>query len=517
MKKKALLSSILVIVLCVSVIAGSTLALFTDESEFNIAATTGDVEITAYAGIQNVYSALATEDDKPENGDIYLKDENGHGYKHELQDKVDAQERRYFKNGGYAVVDGANIVIDRITPGDRVDVVINVDNKSDVAMSYRYIIVAEDTNLAHGMVVSVGDNTDSVGDPAHLVAYEGLKSWTSKWYPTIPVENENGNVTPKEVKDFVFSIELPVYAGDEYQSEKTAQQDGRPAGEQSLSYTVIVEAVQGNANHGDNYGPVVEFFADKANMVHNLQELQAAVNAATVGENLIVVADDIVGDLIVKQKEGVKLTIDGNGFKYAGSIVVDGGSSDYDVVGLTVRNFNFEADTLNYDAYINLGDKTDATRYVDSVTVQNCTFSGTGDVFVAVKSYTGSSRSFTFDNCVVNAGMHSALQLYPIDNYLKVTDCEIYSKNGISLTNTAKYLDISGTTMKTEGYCVRIRGIAGCKYSIVNSNLTSANDDNDAVIIFKAGTNYTVDLTGTTLTATNGIVYEGDTGINIIK
>ena len=45
MKKKVLLSSIATIALCFCLITGSTFALFTDTTEFNVAVTSGDVEI----------------------------------------------------------------------------------------------------------------------------------------------------------------------------------------------------------------------------------------------------------------------------------------------------------------------------------------------------------------------------------------------------------------------------------------------------------------------------------------
>ena len=55
MKKKILLSSILTIALCLSIIAGSTYALFTSSADVNVAVTAGNVELTAIGcGRQNV-------------------------------------------------------------------------------------------------------------------------------------------------------------------------------------------------------------------------------------------------------------------------------------------------------------------------------------------------------------------------------------------------------------------------------------------------------------------------------
>ena len=249
MKKKVLLSSIATIALCLCLIAGSTFALFTDSTNFNIAVTSGDVEIEAYATINSVWSAYG--EGVTEAGDEYLIDENGHNYQHGKRDPIDG--RYIFANGGEAVIDGSNLKINRITPGDRVDIDINVTNKSDVAMVYRYKLEAENTNLATGMVVTVDE-----------VSYEGMASWTSKWYPVIYAPDGE----PADIPVKTISVELPVYAGNEYQSEKTAQEDGRPAGEQTVEYTITVEAVQGNAVTDDE--SQVSYFASDA---QDIQEM----------------------------------------------------------------------------------------------------------------------------------------------------------------------------------------------------------------------------------------------------
>lgn len=216
MKKKALLTSIMTIALCLCLIAGSTYALFTDKTEFNIAVTSGDVEIEAFATINSVYSAKGAD----AADDEFLIDEFDHNYTHELQ------TNGYFLNGGTATIDGNNLEIVRLTPGDRVDVDINVTNKSNVAMAYRYKLVSDNTNLATGMVVTIDG-----------VSHEALALWTSEWYPVITAPNG----TPNEIPVKTISVELPVYAGNEYQSELT---EGKT---ESVEYTIIVEAVQGNA------------------------------------------------------------------------------------------------------------------------------------------------------------------------------------------------------------------------------------------------------------------------------
>ncbi len=228
MKKRILITSITTIILCISIITGATFALFTDESSFDISVTSGDVEIDATASINSVYSAYGEGVTQAE--DEYLIDEYNHFYVHERRDPING--RYFFTNGGESVMDGASLVINRITPGDRVDVDIKVTNKSNVAIAYRYTLKAEDTNLARGMVVTIDG-----------VSYEGLSAWTSVWYPVISAPEG----TPESIPVKTISIELPVYANDDYQSETEAQPDGRPAGLQKVTYTITVEAVQGNA------------------------------------------------------------------------------------------------------------------------------------------------------------------------------------------------------------------------------------------------------------------------------
>lgn len=214
MKKKVLLSSIGTIVLCLCLIAGSTFALFTDDTEFNIAATAGKVDVEANAEITAIYSAegaqIAASD--------FLVDENGNGYTHKTMPLADGE----FLNGGTVDLTGNSnetLKIDRITPGDKVDVKINLVNSSNVAISYRYIItVANDGGLASGMVLTIDGK-----------AYEGFASYTSAWSSVVAAPQGASDTYEKTI-----SIELPVFADNRYQ-------------EKSVEYNILVEAVQGNA------------------------------------------------------------------------------------------------------------------------------------------------------------------------------------------------------------------------------------------------------------------------------
>ena len=224
MQKKVLLSSILVIALCLSVIAGSTYALFTDKAQTSIVITAGEVEVSASLDIANVYSAI------PHGTlvDEYLKDEYGQYYNHEEQTNtgvVDGFEVRYFSNGGYAFIDDeSKLQIVNMTPGDRVDVQITVENTGDVDMVYRLKLYANG-ELQNAMIVTTYDTTSGVVKES---AHGGLQSHTSAWSDIVTWD---GNDT----RTIDLSFELPVYVGNDYEGE-------------TITYDIVVEAVQGNAN-----------------------------------------------------------------------------------------------------------------------------------------------------------------------------------------------------------------------------------------------------------------------------
>lgn len=275
MKRRIITSSILAILVCLCIIAGATFALFTDKTEFNIAVTSGDVEIYASASINALYSAKGAD----AADDEYLVDENGNTYTHEKQET-------YFLNGGKATLNGANLVIERLTPGDRVDVDINVDNTSDVAIQYRYKLEANDTNLAIGMVVTVDG-----------VSYEALSSWTSEWRAATATDGV-AEAIPVET----ISVELPVYAGNEYQSENA---DGKV---ESVEYIITVEAVQGNAVT-DNEAKVVLYETAPVGVTPDGEAVEGttyegeALNSSRT-DLLVVQNVELVGNATITAKRG---------------------------------------------------------------------------------------------------------------------------------------------------------------------------------------------------------------------
>ena len=203
-KRNILISSILAIMLCVSLIAGATFALFTSESKVNIAVTSGKVDVVATVENLTTYSGTDLT------GDVTA----------DAEKIVATATNGEFTNGGTAVFSSAGgnvITLSNVTPGDKVTFDVKIVNNSNVAVMYRIAVNCEDDNgLFYGLEVKIDD-----------------EKMTSR---TLRTEYTNLAVGSADIV-VPISIELPSNAGNEYQ-DKTCK----------ISYAV--EAAQGNAFNG---------------------------------------------------------------------------------------------------------------------------------------------------------------------------------------------------------------------------------------------------------------------------
>ena len=169
MKKKALVSSILTIALCFSVITGATLALFTSESEVNIAITSGKVDVKASIVEETLkLSSLGVE-----------------------------QTTGKFATGGTATFDAeTNLDLAKVVPGDKATFDIKVVNNSNVDIQYK-VKWTVNGELADVLVATA----------------DGEKLEDVDWAPWDATTNE---------KTIKVSVELPMNVDNKYQ-EKDAK------------------------------------------------------------------------------------------------------------------------------------------------------------------------------------------------------------------------------------------------------------------------------------------------------
>ena len=229
MKKKIILSSVVTIMLCLALIAGSTFALFTSADSVSFVVSSGKVEVTAETKAFEIFSVRETA-----GGSIV--DEFGGTYEYE-------QRVGTFANGGTATLDNNMLTIVNMTPGDKVTITIEMMNYSNVAAQYRVKIIPTEgaamdlitmgaTDPEQGLKVSGGDsNTFNFNFDGNAVVGNFVLM-------------ANGTTNGTKLQDVTVTLEMPVTTGNDYQNKEA-------------SFQIVIEAVQANAanpNAIDNIG-----------------------------------------------------------------------------------------------------------------------------------------------------------------------------------------------------------------------------------------------------------------------
>ena len=454
--KRALLMSLLAMLLCVTMLVGTTFAWFTDSvtSSGNIIKT-GTLDVGMYwAEGQN---DVPTADD---------------GW-------TDASK-------------GAIFNYENWEPGYVAARHVKIANEGTLALKYQVNIITSSEVSALADVIDVY-YVDPAQKATRDALVDGIKLGTLTEVLAGMGTTANGVLLAGETVTLTLALKMQEDAGNEYQDMDLGGEFSIQllATQQTYEKDSFDDLYDKNAVYADYY---VSTFAD----------LQAAVDAAVDGD-IIALCDDIEGDLTVTQKPGVKFVIDGNGNTFAGVLLVDGKSQTYLTAGLTVKNMIFKADQISADACIRLGDGTNATRYVCNLTVDNCTFDVPGAV--GIKSYTGGDKNLVITGCTATANAHSLAQLKGVNSVL-IENCDVTSVRGVNLNNST-VVTIIGSDFDVEKYAVRFgEGSAATggveTYLIKDCTIKSANGDGDSAIILRG----TADLA--TLTIVNTTIDPDD-------
>ena len=185
-RSKVITTSIATIAMCASLAVGGTFALFTSETQVNVAVTSGTVDVVAYA------------------------DEATLSYTSSLGATL--------AESSATIVDNV-VKIDKIVPGDTITFDLVVENHSNVSAQYQTVLsVVDGVELFSGLQVEVDGKV-----------YNGMTAY-SNWTMLSPIDGEE-----KEFDRIPVTITLPESAGNEYQNKTT-----------EISF--VVKAVQGNAS-----------------------------------------------------------------------------------------------------------------------------------------------------------------------------------------------------------------------------------------------------------------------------
>ncbi|MBP3496459.1 MAG: hypothetical protein J6K33_01335 [Alistipes sp.] len=260
--------------------------------------------------------------------------------------------------------------------------------------------------------------------------------------------------------------------------------------------------------------------------VATIAELQAAIDAAAPGHNVIRFEQDInaastraaLAEIKILQKAGVNLTIDGCGYKFEGAITVDGNGRSTGAETLTFTNIKFYTEHTTNFTFINAPSKIGTKyNYSHNVTIDGCSFEFVGDgtvTEIGSASFTG-TYNLRMHNCTAT-NMHSLLQVQSCDNTVVVDNVKaINCKNGISFGNTASPT-LTNATITTRAYGVRGDANASRGNLVIkNSNISAAQP----VVIRKVTTDgYSVALEGKNTLNPTGLYHvtftSGDDGVD---
>ena len=344
-KKKVIISALLAISMCFSLIAGATYALFTSEAKVNIAVTAATVKVTAEVDESSIkLSSMGKE-----------------------QTATDADGKTLFENGGtvFYDTDTAELKLTNVTPGDEVTFNLVVTNKSNVKTQYR-IRWSVEGELKEALVATAdGKKIEN-----------GVSDWTALDIPA----NEGETITVVPV-----SVELPLNAGDKYQGK-----------EANILFTV--EAVQGNGT--DVFGSDVGFVTEEKSLADILSEAEA-------GKPLYIVLNKDAEWVTLGSGGGAadvtaasEVVIDGQGYTLTatGSGVTPIGDTE---APFTLKNIKVVDESVSYAegawefSYLEVGGKAfncENVEFADPIMVEgesasfkNCSFLGYEDTVNNIK------------------------------------------------------------------------------------------------------------------------------------
>ena len=233
-----------------------------------------------------------------------------------------------------------------------------------------------------------------------------------------------------------------------------------------------------------------KIYLNGGHTVASAAELQRFLDAAT-GEATVNLGATIVGEVTAVQKQGVKVTINGLGNTFNGVIKAHSNSNHYADAALTIKNVNFVTSTASINCIEAL--ENGSKRYSSNITVENCTFTATGEaVNTSVGVQIKSSKNAKVLNCTAT-NMHSLLQAQSCDETVKVENCTINGKNGVAFKQV-KAATVEGTTITALEYGVRFDGNTD-NYGIVvkNNNITAVQP---FIVRKMTGKNNTITLEG---------------------
>ncbi len=358
--KKVILSSILSLVLCLSLIAGGTFALFTSEAKTNIAITSGKVEVKAIIENLKMYS-LNHIDQITFDGE-----------------EMDRTADGSFLLGGTATINNGALTLTNIMPGDRVEFDVNIENSSNVAVKYRTLIATEnDTGLYAGLTTEFDK---AFGE------WETLESTGATIHGKIGLPASSGNTYSDKSVTLIIMVEAVQGNAVVHNNVEAASQDEMNSAIKNATTPIEVKLSEGTytvPTDGSMKGKDVVFSGTKDTVIdlNNVNTDQSTSQAEITFDGVTVKfgTDNYKGLAHTKKVVYNDCIIEGKQFLYAPSVdfinCTFKNSADYCVWTYGARDVSF-TDCTFYSggkAILVYNEET-ASSFVANINVSGCTF-----------------------------------------------------------------------------------------------------------------------------------------------
>ncbi len=276
----------------------------------------------------------------------------------------------------------------------------------------------------------------------------------------------------------------------------------------------VVEPL-GGGTYGVVPAPVVAKIGDKG-----YATLQDALDAAKemTGDVTVTLLSDITEVATIEQKDGLNITLDGDGKTITGQIYIDGNGRSSGTETLTIKGVKFVYDANTYDnAFIYVKSYKTSTgghyNYAHNVTVKDCEFAGNRAAeTVAFRSASGAGAYNIVLNNLTVTTCHSLAQLTGTTG-VTVTNCTVTnSESGINISGGEGAATISNNNFNVENYAVRLKDASATQATLSGNTFTAP--EKGLVNSATSGAKFTVesgDYTGPLPTDSSKIEISGGT------
>lgn len=405
--KRALLASVLSVVLCCAMLVGSTFAWFTDSvTNTGNRIQAGNLEIDLLM-------------DKEENG-TYTSIAGGEGdIFNEAQIAQNSNETLW-------------------EPGKTQIVYLGVQNKGSLALKYNILLDVTDNGLAGALEYAVldgaqADDLAGVTDWEALKAMDGAQTGDIAAGRTIAAPNgcldEIANGTKDETDYFALAVHMKEDAGNEYQGK-------------DITIDVTVVATQATAEEDGFGNDQYDKDATYPVIVYNQQQANDAItNAADKKANIFIASGETITLDNGIANEGDKsrdITFSGDGSQtvdvITNAVSAEGGQLNYQRgSSFTFENLTIKAGEGNFDGIVcdeltfkNCTIKGKLTLY-GKATFINCVFENTMDNQYSIWTWGGTD--VTFEKCTFNTNGKAILLYGSANTNLVVNNCTFNDRN----------------------------------------------------------------------------------------